>query len=68
MNNLPIVTTWPYNGSENGRVVTIEQLACNKKWRSYTITLIVTSFNMKNLLRYYELVTSRDFVNMYFWE
>ena len=37
-----------------------------KKWQSYTIMLIVTSFNMKNL--YYELVTGRDFVNMYFWE
>jgi hypothetical protein len=40
-------------------------LAVNK-WRSYTITLIVTLFNMKNI--YYELVTGRDFVNMYFWE
>jgi hypothetical protein len=40
-------------GSDNGRVVTIarEQLTCKKKkWRNYTITLIVTSFNMKNLL------------------
>jgi hypothetical protein len=37
-----------------------------KQWRSYTITLIVTSFNMNNI--YYELVTGRDFVKMYFWE